>query len=48
MNEKKSYLGYRPKTNNITKLKQYIAGTSQARETMPNPKPVKLNKRNGK
>ena len=48
MSNTKSYLGYRPKPNNITKLKQYISGTNQVNEKLPNPKPVKSNKKNGK
>ena len=48
MGEKKSYLGYTPKKSNIQKLKQYIQVGVQGTQKMPNPKPVQLNKRNGK
>ncbi len=45
--DKKSYLGYRPKSNNITKLKQYLG--EAVRQQLPTPKPLRLNKKkNGK
>lgn len=41
--EKKVYLGYKPKPTNITKLKNYISNSGS--ESIPSPKPMKLNKK---
>ena len=48
MSERKSYLGYVPKKANIQKLKQYISSGSPVKQKLPDPKPMKLNKRHGK
>ena len=45
--EKKAYLGYRPKVNNVLKLKQYLG--EPVKQQIPSPKPLALNKKkNGK